>query len=51
MDPLICFNFVFILHKVTFHFKLHMFLERPCLLTMIKPLGEGHTIAMGETLY
>jgi hypothetical protein len=51
MDSFNCFNFVFILHKVTFHLKLHMFMEWPCLLAITKPLGGVHTIAMGESLY
>jgi hypothetical protein len=29
VDSFNCFNFVFILHKVTFHFELHESLERP----------------------
>ncbi len=29
MDSLNCFNFVFILHKVTFHLELHVSLEWP----------------------
>jgi hypothetical protein len=50
VDSHICVNFVFTLHKVTFHVELHV-LGTTRLLTMTKPLGGVCPIAMGEELY
>ncbi len=51
MDSFNYSKFVFILHKVTFHPKLHMSFGMAHFLAMIEPLGGIHPIAVGETLY
>ncbi len=50
VDSFNCSNFVFILHKVTFHLKLHIF-EATHHLAMTKPSSEVCYIIMGEVLY
>ncbi len=48
MDSHSCFNLVFILHKITFHIKLHVWVAH--LLAIIKPLG-GVFFYSQATLY